>query len=458
MSRNTEYQFVETDAQEVVNYLIAAYEKLTGVSVLPASPEKLFIQWAANIIIHERALTNYAGNQNIPSRAEGSNLDALGELFYLQERPDSKPAYCTERFEISEAQTFAILIPKGTRVTDASNSLVWETIADAYVAAGDTYADVRIRCQTSGTVGNGYAVGQLNVIVDVFDYYTACSNITESDDGSEAADDDEFYELMRESMDAYSTAGSAGSYVYHAKSVSTEIADVKAIRPDVVTDAVLDLYTLNDKKYAFYGGDTIDLSTLKVWAAGTSTLGTAGVDYTATFENNLLTIAITSDGALKDATQVSISLEKDGAGHVDIYVLMDDGTIATTEMKQAVLAACSPDEVRPLADYVSVKDPSIVEYDIDFTYYIPSDTTLSSAAIQEAVEAAVDEYVSWQSAKLGRDINPDKLRDLLFHTGIKRIVLRAPSYTVLNGGSNNTVPQIAKLDGKSVTNGGYEDE
>ena len=95
MSRNKEYQFVATDAQEIVNYLIAAYEKLTGVSVLPASPEKLFIQWAANIIIHERALTNYAGNQNIPSRAEGANLDALGELFYLQQRPGSKPAYCT---------------------------------------------------------------------------------------------------------------------------------------------------------------------------------------------------------------------------------------------------------------------------------------------------------------------------------------------------------------------------
>ena len=458
MSRNKEYQFVATDAQEIVNYLIAAYEKLTGVSVLPASPEKLFIQWAANIIIHERALTNYAGNQNIPSRAEGANLDALGELFYLQQRPGSKPAYCTERFTISEAQSFAILIPKGTRVTDASSSLVWETTVDAYVAAGSTYADVPIRCQTSGTVGNGYAVGQLNVIVDVFDYYTACTNITESDDGSEAADDDEFYELMRQSMDAYSTAGSAGSYVYHAKSVSTEIADVKAVRPDVVSTETLDLYTLSGAKFAFYGGDTINLSSLKVYPHGESTAAALNTDYTAAYENNLLTISITASGALKDATQIDISLERDGAGHVDIYVLMDDGTIATTEIKQAVLAACNPDKVRPLADYVSVKDPELVAYNIDFTYYIPSDTSLSSAAIQGAVDAAVKEYVAWQSARLGRDINPDKLRDLLFHTGIKRIVLRSPTYTVLAGGKNNAVPQIAKLGTKTVVNGGYEDE
>ena len=32
------------------------------------------------MILQERVQTNYAGNQNIPSRAEGADLDALGEL------------------------------------------------------------------------------------------------------------------------------------------------------------------------------------------------------------------------------------------------------------------------------------------------------------------------------------------------------------------------------------------
>ena len=243
MSRNTEFQFVSTDAAEITNFLITVYENLTGVSVRPASPEKLFAQWVASVIIQERVYNNYTANQNIPSRAEGKNLDALAELYYLQQRPQAKPAYCTERFTISEAQTFAILVPKGTRVTDASNTLIWETVADAYISAGDTYVDTAIRCQTDGTVGNGYAVGQLNVIVDVFDYYTSCTNITTSDDGSEIASDEEFYELMRESMFAFSTAGAVGSYIYHAKSVSTEIADVQAVRPAVVKKVTLDLYT-----------------------------------------------------------------------------------------------------------------------------------------------------------------------------------------------------------------------
>ncbi|MDD7647611.1 MAG: baseplate J/gp47 family protein, partial [Ruminococcus bromii] len=321
MSRNTEFQFVSTDAAEITNFLITVYENLTGVSVRPASPEKLFAQWVASVIIQERVYNNYTANQNIPSRAEGKNLDALAELYYLQQRPQAKPAYCTERFTISEAQTFAILVPKGTRVTDASNTLIWETVADAYISAGDTYVDTAIRCQTDGTVGNGYAVGQLNVIVDVFDYYTSCTNITTSDDGSEIASDEEFYELMRESMFAFSTAGAVGSYIYHAKSVSTEIADVQAVRPAVVKKVTLDLYTKGGVKYAFWGGDTIDLSSLAVYAKGSSTAASADTDYTVTYENGLLQVAIAADGALASASQIDVSLTFDGAGHVDIYVL-----------------------------------------------------------------------------------------------------------------------------------------
>ena len=397
MSRNTQYQFIDTAAADLVASIIAVYEKITGVTVLPASPEKLFIQWVANVLIQERELTNYTGNQNIPSRAEGKNLDALGELFYLQQRPGAKAAHCTERFWISEAQKTAILIPKGTRVTNASQTLYWETVEDAHVPMGELYADVRVQCQTAGIIGNGYTVGQIDTIVDVFDYYTRCENITESDNGDDPATDDEYYELLRASMDAYSCAGSVGGYIYWAKQVSTEIADVRPI--------------------------------------------------------------------------------KAGVGMVYIYVLMNDGTIATEEVKASVLEACSDERVRPLTDYVQVKDAPYVPYDIDFTYYIPSNTTRSAAAIRADVEAAVKEYTAWQSAKFGRDINPDKLRDLLFHTGVKRIVLRSPAFTVLQDGRDGlslpvpeptvvgerpdidrVIPQVAAVKSINIVNGGYEDE
>lgn len=118
-----------TDPEEVVTELIAMYEAIFGTTVQPASPERLFIQCVAAIIIQERVMNNYTGNQNIPSRAEGKNLDALAELTYSKERPAAKAATCTMRFSISEAQKSAVLIPAGTRITDASKTLVWETLS-----------------------------------------------------------------------------------------------------------------------------------------------------------------------------------------------------------------------------------------------------------------------------------------------------------------------------------------
>ena len=241
MSRGVEYQFIPTDPEDIIVWLTAMYEEITGVTVQPASPERNFIQWMAEAIVLERVLTNYAANQNIPSRAVGDNLDALAELFYEKERPKAKAATCTVRFTISEPQAFAVLIPKGTRVTDAGKKLVWETLADVYVNAGESYVDITVRCQTTGKQGNGYVKGQIDSIIDPFAYFLSCENLTESDGGADAATDEEFYELLRLSMDGYSCAGARGGYIYWAKQESTEVKDVIAASP---TPGVVKLYVL----------------------------------------------------------------------------------------------------------------------------------------------------------------------------------------------------------------------
>lgn len=389
MSRNPEYQFVPTDPEEIETKLVQLYEALVQTTVHPASPERLFIQFVTGVIVQERMLTNYAGNQNIPSRAAGENLDALAELTYIQSRPEAKAAVCTMRFKISEAQKSAVLIPAGTRITNASKTLVWVTMEDNYVPIGETFIDVEnVTCQTAGTVGNGYTPGQINKLVDVYDFYTSCENITTSAGGSNAPDDDRYYELMRESMDAYSTAGAQGSYIYWAKQESTEIIDVAAVSP------------------------------------------TPGI--------------------------------------VKLYVLMNGGVLADEETKKKVLAACSADERRPLTDWVFVEDAEIVEYDIDLTYYTQSDARISAAEVEAAVKSAEEEYVDWQSARLGRDINPSRLHSLLMAAGVKRVEIRAPVFTPLIDGSialrtdmsygEEVVPQLARVRNIQIINGGYENE
>ena len=229
--RNPEYQFVSTDTSSLVEKMTAEYVRLTGETILPGSPENLMIRWVASIILQMRVKLNVAANQNLPSRAEGDNLDALAQLFYAAERPEARPAVCTVRFQISQAQMTSILIPAGTRVTDGGQTLYWETLTDAYIPIGAVYADVRVRCQTPGTVGNGWQPGSINTIVDLYDYYSGCGNITVSDSGSERLEDDAFYEILRASLDGMSTAGARGNYIYHAKAVSSEITDVVVNSP-----------------------------------------------------------------------------------------------------------------------------------------------------------------------------------------------------------------------------------
>lgn len=385
MSRaNADYEFVTTDASQIEEDIAAMYTAITGRTAT-AGPDRLFIQWVASVILLANANINRAGNANLPSRAEGDDLDALAQLFYVQTRPPATAAGVLMKFTISAAQSSAVLIPAGTRVTNREGDIVFATDEDAYVAIGDLDVTVHATCEETGSSGNGYAAGTITTCVDPFAYYASCTNTDESDGGSDVPDDDAFYETLVASQDAYSSAGPIGAYQYFAKSVSTDIADVLVNSP--------------------------------------------------------------------------------AAGYVYIYALMKDGTPAGTEIKNAILAACNDDEIRPLTDNVVVSDPDTVSYNVTLTYYTTEGNGNSAASIAAAVQDAVNEYIAWQDGKMGRDINPSKLIQMVMATGVKRVAVTSPSYTVLKDGTADVgdpladwVPQLAQIGTVTITNGGAEHE
>ena len=77
-------EFVETDTETVENSMIALfelmYQEMTGKKkkVYPASPERLFIAWAASIVIQQRIIINETAKKNVPRYANGKYLDSLG--------------------------------------------------------------------------------------------------------------------------------------------------------------------------------------------------------------------------------------------------------------------------------------------------------------------------------------------------------------------------------------------
>ena len=460
MARNDEYQFVSTDSSTVIANLVNAYQQFTDRTLQPADPERLVLSWIADAIVKGLVRVNYVGNQNIPSRAEGENLDALGEWIYSLVRKDAQVSTCTVRFHIIAPQSTAITIPAGTRVTDKSQVLTWATTVDTLIPIGSTYIDVKADCDTPGVIGNGYVIGQIDTLVDkdnimFFDY---CENITETDGGTDKQDDETYFQAMRRVLDSFSTAGAEGAYIFWAKSVSDEITDVKAVRPREQTKVTCDTFPKGEDRYAFVGGNYIIENTINVYAHGSSTPAALGTDYYIDYSNNLLTIKLRNSGGLISADQIDVEFTHDLAGHVYIYALMQDGEIATSTIKDEIYKACNQDMVRPLTDYVAVKDPEVVLYDIDFTYYISVDAQISLTDIEIAIKYQIDRFIKWQYAKLGRDINVSMLENMLMQTGVKRVVIRSPTFTHLRSGDTYDVPQVAHIRNINYVNGGYEDE
>lgn len=162
------------------------------------------------------------------------------------------------------------------------------------------------------------------------------------------------------------------------------------------------------------------------------------------------------EDAYKYRCKVYSALIKDTAVYsssdavVNIRILMDDNSQPSQSFIDGLEAYLTDAPARPLTDHVVIQGPEQVEYNLDFTYYIGKSNRSSVAMIQEAVEEAVEEFINWQTDKIGRDINPDELTTRLKAAGVKRAVITAPVFTELEEW------QIATLSGKNIKYGGLE--
>lgn len=139
------------------------------------------------------------------------------------------------------------------------------------------------------------------------------------------------------------------------------------------------------------------------------------------------------------------------AAHVDIVFIMEDGSTPTPEQIAQVEEALSDEQIRPIADRVKAMAPTEQAYDIGMTYYISRSDADRAVSIQAAVVAAVEEFKSWQR-KIGRDITPSKLIQLVMAAGAKRVEVTAPAFQPVSK------YDIGKLGAEAVTYGGLEDD
>ena len=138
-------------------------------------------------------------------------------------------------------------------------------------------------------------------------------------------------------------------------------------------------------------------------------------------------------------------------GYVNISVLLQNGELPTQEILDMVYESCTPRHVRPLTDCVTVEAPQVVEYDLNVTYYLETES-IDKELIRSKIERAIDDFIVWQSEKIGRDINPSKLIREIVRARAKRAEIGSPSFTIVNPG------QVAQIRNKNVVFGGVEDD
>lgn len=114
---------------------------------------------------------------------------------------------------------------------------------------------------------------------------------------------------------------------------------------------------------------------------------------------------------------IDVSVFSPNPCEVEIYPLLTGGTIPAQELLDMVQEYFGKEDVIPMCDLVTVKAPEAYNYAINVDYYITRDDQKKATAIREKIEAAVQEYISWQQTEVGRPITPANLVYLVKQAG-----------------------------------------
>lgn len=114
----------------------------------------------------------------------------------------------------------------------------------------------------------------------------------------------------------------------------------------------------------------------------------------------------------------------DGAGRVKIYVILKTESGAAALLKK-IEEACSPDDKRPLTDFVTAEQGVKLPYAIAIKYKLPEDATASTT---QDIADEITAHLEWQNNTLGRPFNPERLISRIYNAGAVRVVLGEESH------------------------------
>ncbi len=224
------YEIIDSDSWELKKNMIKKFQELSGRTLTEASPETLIFETVAYLVGLREEKYNDDLKQNYLRYARDERLDLKGEFYGKRgKRLTEQSALATFRFFISNAQATDIIIPKNSRIQ--YNDLYFSTSEEYKIIKGNLFVDGTAKCNTPGIIGNNIPIGQINTMVDLYPHYQKVENITVTNSGALEEIDENYRERIREIPESFTTAGSAGAYIFWAKTTSPSITDIKVNSP-----------------------------------------------------------------------------------------------------------------------------------------------------------------------------------------------------------------------------------
>lgn len=224
-----EISFLETDPGVIESDGFAVYEAITGRSLSPGDPERLFIEALLFKIalLHQRV--QEVAFLNLVAKSKRVALDHLGARVDCPRLKEAE-ASTTVRYMLAEARSEATIIPAGEKITPDSKVLfVLESALE--IPAGQMSGDVRCVCEVAGAAGNGFVPGQISKMVKPLPYIASVANITTSSGGADEEKDDPYRVRIMAAPRSFSVAGPAKAYKWWAKTAHQDIVDVSYRSP-----------------------------------------------------------------------------------------------------------------------------------------------------------------------------------------------------------------------------------
>jgi phage-related baseplate assembly protein len=207
----------------------AAYRTLTSVAkvLAPADPIRMLLLSVAQHFTQERVIFDQGCKMNLLKYSRGPFLDNVVGLH--GPRADRLPAafaLTTLEFTLTGLLPFDVVIAAGTGAQTV-NDILFMTLADIPIPAGQQFGSGVAQCTTAGRIGNGYIAGQVSSLTNWNQPYGVnVRNITETAGGSDGEQDDRYRVRGWLMPESYSTCGCREAYEYWTFQAHPDIIQV----------------------------------------------------------------------------------------------------------------------------------------------------------------------------------------------------------------------------------------